>query len=155
MCPSSCFSFRGNMRTYVVPSFRFSFRGNIRQNHPFGKPPLFIESFRGRPRGGDNFTSLFQVLKTRYSELQKHPFRHPVVRRGHPVNHRLTFVNPRNILQTPSGGCCSDAHGIENVMFRIDSTTTRDRFLQFRGAVSTGGSPLDFFLFPRFYVQFG
>ena len=30
---------------------------------------------------------------------------------------------------------------------RTRSTTTRDRNLQFRGAVSTGGSPLDFLLF--------
>ena len=34
----------------------------------------FIEFFRGRPRGGDNFTSLFQVLQTLYSKRQKHPF---------------------------------------------------------------------------------
>ena len=33
-------------------------------------------------------------------------------------------------------------------------TTTRDRNLQFRGAVSTGGSPLDFLLFSSIYVQF-
>ena len=32
------------------------------------------------------------------------------------------------------------------VKFRTRSTTTRDRNLQFRGAVSTGGSPLDFFV---------
>ena len=38
--------------------------------------------------------------------------------------------------------------------FRTRSTTTRDRNLQFRGAVSTGGSPLDFVLFLQFYVQF-
>ena len=30
---------------------------------------------------------------------------------------------------------------------RARSTTTRDRNLQFRGAVSTGGSPLDFWFF--------
>ena len=35
-------------------------------------------------------------------------------------------------------------------MFRTRSTTTRDRNLQFRGAVSTGGSPLDFLLFLPF-----
>ena len=33
---------------------------------------------------------------------------------------------------------------------RTRSTTTRDRNLQFRGAVSTGGSPLDFLLFLQF-----
>ena len=33
---------------------------------------------------------------------------------------------------------------------RTSSTTTRDRNLQFRGAVSTGGSPLDFLLFLQF-----
>ena len=39
--------------------------------------------------------------------------------------------------------------------FRTSSTTTRDRNLQFRGAVSTGGSPLDFLLFfSSIYVQF-
>ena len=38
--------------------------------------------------------------------------------------------------------------------FRARSTTTRDRNLQFRGAVSTGGSPLDFLLFSSIYVQF-
>ena len=34
----------------------------------------FLEFFRGRPRGGDNFTSLFQVLQTLYSKRQKRPF---------------------------------------------------------------------------------
>ena len=39
--------------------------------------------------------------------------------------------------------------------FRTSSTTTRDRNLQFRGAVSTGGSPLDFLLFLQYsYVEF-
>ena len=33
------------------------------------------------------------------------------------------------------------------VTIRTSSTTTRDRNLQFRGAVSTGGSPLDFLIF--------
>ena len=33
------------------------------------------------------------------------------------------------------------------INIRTSSTTTRDRNLQFRGAVSTGGSPLDFLLF--------
>ena len=38
---------------------------------------------------------------------------------------------------------------------RTRSTTTRDRNLQFRGAVSTGGSPLVFFSFlSSIYVQF-
>ena len=32
-------------------------------------------------------------------------------------------------------------------VIRTSSTTTRDRNLQFQGAVSTGGSPLDFLLF--------
>ena len=32
-----------------------------------------IEFFRGRPRGGDNFTSLLQVLQSLYSKRQKHP----------------------------------------------------------------------------------
>ena len=35
----------------------------------------------------------------------------------------------------------------EEVRVRTRSTTTRDRTLQFRGAVSTGDSPLDFLLF--------
>ena len=34
--------------------------------------------------------------------------------------------------------------------FRTSSTTTRDRNLQFRGAVSTGGSPLDFLIFLQY-----
>ena len=34
-----------------------------------------------------------------------------------------------------------------SAFIRTNSTTTRDRNLQFRGAVSTGGSPLDFFAF--------
>ena len=38
--------------------------------------------------------------------------------------------------------------------FRTSSTTTRDRNLQFRGAVSTGGSPLIFCFFSSIYVQF-
>ena len=33
-----------------------------------------IEFFRGGPRGGDNLTSLFEVLQTLYSKRQKHPF---------------------------------------------------------------------------------
>ena len=37
---------------------------------------------------------------------------------------------------------------LENV--RTRSATTRDRNLQFRGAVSTGGSPLDFLLFLQY-----
>ena len=41
-----------------------------------------------------------------------------------------------------------------NPLFRTRSTTTRDRNLQFRGAVSTGGSPLDFCFFSSIYVQF-
>ena len=38
--------------------------------------------------------------------------------------------------------------------FRAHSTTTRDRNLQLRGAVSIGGSPLDFCFFSSIYVQF-
>ena len=51
-------------------------------------------------------------------------------------------------------------HGLaglsKNTFFlRTSSTTARDRNLQFRGAVSTGGSPLDFLLFLQyFHVQF-
>ena len=37
-------------------------------------------------------------------------------------------------------------------MFRTSSTTTRDRNLQFRGAVSTGGSPLDSFAFSPVFM---
>ena len=36
---------------------------------------------------------------------------------------------------------------LKSPFFRTRSTTTRDRNLQFRGAVSTGGSPLDFLFF--------
>ena len=38
------------------------------------RPASVIEFFRVSPRGGDNFTSLFHVLKTLYSKHQKHPF---------------------------------------------------------------------------------
>ena len=37
-----------------------------------------------------------------------------------------------------------------NSQVRTSSTTTRDRSLQFRGAVSTGGSPLDFLFFLQY-----
>ena len=37
-------------------------------------------------------------------------------------------------------------------MVRTRATTTRDRNLQFRGAVSTGGSPLDFFAFSPVFM---
>ena len=40
--------------------------------------------------------------------------------------------------------------GAWSVFIRTSSTTTRDRNLQFRGAVSTGGSPLDFLLFLQY-----
>ena len=44
---------------------------------------------------------------------------------------------------------------VRMVLFlRTSSTTTRDRNLQFRGAVSTGGSPLDFCFFSSIYVRF-
>ena len=39
-------------------------------------------------------------------------------------------------------------------LIRTSSTTTRDRNLQFRGDVSTGGSPLDFCFFSSSYMQF-
>ena len=55
---------------------------------------------------------------------------------------------------TSIGNKFGDLCGI--LWVRTSSTTTRDRNLQFRGAVSTGGSPLDFFcFFSRIYVQFG
>ena len=38
----------------------------------------------------------------------------------------------------------------QSPIFRTRSTTTRDRNLQFQGAVSTGGSPLDFLLFLQY-----
>ena len=41
------------------------------------------------------------------------------------------------------------------LFLRTSSTTTRDRDLQLRGAVSTGGSPLEFFcFFSSIYAQF-
>ena len=48
---------------------------------------------------------------------------------------------------------CEAGAACQIVIFRTSSTTTRDRNLQFRGAVSTGGSPLDFLLFSSIYVQ--
>ena len=61
---------------------------------------FFMEFFRGRPRGGDNFTSLFQVLQTLYSKRQKHPFLPYELRpcRGHPVKHRLIFEHNKYYL---------------------------------------------------------
>ena len=38
-------------------------------------------------------------------------------------------------------------------LFRTSSTTTRDRNLQFRGAVSAGGSPLDLFAFSPVFMR--
>ena len=52
-------------------------REPVRYKHAKLSPPSTlwkVEFFRGRPRGGDNFTSLFQVLQTLYSKRQKHPF---------------------------------------------------------------------------------
>ena len=40
----------------------------------------------------------------------------------------------------------------EGILYRTRSTTTRDRNLQFRGAVSSGGSPLDFFAFSPVFM---
>ena len=50
---------------------------------------FLIGLFRGRPRGGDNFT--FQVLQNLFSKRQKHPFSPEELqpRRGHPVKHPL------------------------------------------------------------------
>ena len=48
---------------------------------------------------------------------------------------------------------------VENLLKRTEAwlrtskTTTRDRNLQFRGAVSTGGSPLDFLLFLQYLCE--
>ena len=41
-------------------------------------------------------------------------------------------------------------HFFGSPKIRTSSTTTRDRNLQFRGAVSTGGSPMDFWLFLQY-----
>ena len=54
---------------------------------------VFMEFFRGRPRGGDNFTSLCQVLQTLYSLRV-------AARRGHPVKHRLKFCNLTTTILT-------------------------------------------------------
>ena len=61
---------------------------------------------------------------------------------GHAHTHTHTLM-PRNV----------EDHLAQNY-FRTSSTTTRERNLQFRGAVSTGGSPLDFCFFSNIYVQF-
>ena len=42
--------------------------------------------------------------------------------------------------------------GLRGIRVRTRSTTTRDRNLQFRRAVSTGGSPLDFFAFSPVFM---
>ena len=51
----------------------------------------------GALEGGDNFTSLFQVLQSLYSKYQKHPFLPYELqpRRGHPVKHCL-IISVRN-----------------------------------------------------------
>ena len=54
--------------------------------------PQVIEFFRARPRRGDNFTSLCQVLQTLCSKRHRHPFLLEQLqpRRGHSVKHSLT-----------------------------------------------------------------
>ena len=61
-----------------------------------------IEFFRGRPRGGDNFTSLFQAFQTLYSKRQKHPLSPYELqpRRGHPAKH--CFIGKRGTFQNAS-----------------------------------------------------
>ena len=53
----------------------------------------FIEFFRGCPRGGDNFASLFQVLQTLYSKRQKH----------HSYLNRTAWVLPVRMVLNLSG----------------------------------------------------
>ena len=58
-------------------------------------------------------------------------------------------------LKGVGGGKCTEEEML-GISVRTSSTTTRDRNLQFRGAVSTGGSPLgSFCFFSSIYVQFG
>ena len=87
--------------------------------------PFFVPSFRFL--GGPSFC-----------------FWHPHSDFGDPGNIRQnhSFGN-HLVLRTPEvSGSLK-----RNPKLRTNTTTTRDRNLQFRGAVSTGGSPLDFFLF--------
>ena len=77
-----------------------------------------------------------------------------------PVKIRLKSVPPHICVRPHLPGALltlqiAAAFGRGKVSIRTSSTTTRDRNLQFRGAVSTGGSPLDFLLFlSSSYVQF-
>ena len=79
----------------------------------------------------------------RKSNLQAHPLQNPP---PHPIAK----------LTAPSTWLSLLLKAIpKHLLVRTRSTTTRDRNLQFRGAGSTGGSPLDFLLFlPSMYVQF-
>ena len=62
-----------------------------------------------------------------------------------PPQRLAKFVsNPR--LNMPTARVCKPCFSI----IRTTSTTTRDRNLQFRGAVSIGGSPLDVLLFLQY-----
>ena len=56
--------------------------------------------------------------------------------------------DPHEDFHESAHGKFASAHGrFSSAHVRTHSTTTRDRNLQFRGAVSTGGNPLDFLLF--------
>ena len=57
----------------------YAFDAYVVAEIPYGVAPnthrLYdIEFFMGRPRRGDNFTSLVKVLQTLYSKRQKHLF---------------------------------------------------------------------------------
>ena len=69
---------------------------------------------------------------------KKSPLKNSPPRNSPPIIHIKKF--------TPEFGLKNSHCTSAGPFFRTSSTTTGDRNLQFRGAVSTGGSPLDFLL---------
>ena len=61
------------LRTHMSsPKAGFACRGATEIGDHDSTEHIRIELFRGRPLGGDNFTSLFQVLQTLLSKRQEY-----------------------------------------------------------------------------------
>ena len=70
---------------------------------------------------------------------------------NYPKNSLHVFVcDSENYMEKLFGNYFLGKSHFSYTKIRARSTTTRHRNLQFRGAVSTGGSPLDFLLFLQF-----
>ena len=63
---------------------------------------------------------------------------------------KIPTVSVSGSGEVPGPSCKGGSESVRGHFIRARSTTTRDRNLQFRGAVSTGGSPLDFLLFLQY-----